>query len=149
MRERLTQRRVRLTQRTASVQAEPEKRVRLTQRMAKVEPNPMDGLKKRNVSKAINKMLYPLTKGIFRDEDWRNVRRIWKALDDAGLDWHMTDNEYLHNDQGQASGKQWKFEVHFINERGRETTLYGIVTASGAGSVDDPLESYDLVAYVS
>ena len=126
-----------------------QRRVRLTQRVAKVEPNPMNGLRKRSVVNAINKMLRPLTKGLFRDNNWKYVQRIWKALDRSELDWNMTDSEYMHDDQGTPSGKKWMFEIRFINERGKEATLYGVVIASGAGSVDDPLESYDIVAYVS
>ena len=125
------------------------RRVRLTQRVAKVEPNPMNGLSKRKVVSAINKLLYPFTRGIYRDQDWRNVRRLWKAMNDAGLDWEMTDSKYIKNREVIPSSKVWSFEVHFINERGREMTLFGTVTAAGAGSVEDPLEAYDIVAYVS
>jgi hypothetical protein len=61
----------------------------------------------------------------------------------------MTGNQYLHNEQGVPNGKTWKFTIKFENNNRREMTLYGIVTASGAGTVADPLSRYDLVAYVS
>jgi hypothetical protein len=115
----------------------------------KVVQNPMNGLRKQQVIKAINELITPYTKGIHRDNHWRPVQDIRKALDKAGLDWNFTDNEYQHDDQGRPNGKKWEFEVRFMNERGRAHVLTGRIIASGAGTVEDPLESYDITAYVS
>jgi hypothetical protein len=40
--------------------------------------------------------------------------------------------------------KIWKFEVKFVNNRDKDDVLYGRITAAGAGSVEDPLERYDV-----
>jgi len=45
--------------------------------------------------------------------------------------------------------KIWQFEIPFTSERGRKGTLYGRVVAAGAGSVEEPLDKYDVTAYVS
>ena len=70
-------------------------------------------------------------------------------MDAAVINWVMTDNKYRHDERGRPSAKEWKFEVYFHDKNQRFKTLYGIVIAAGAGSVEDPLDRYDLVAYVS
>jgi len=107
------------------------------------------GMSKQVAKRNVNKLLSRYTRGLFRDSSWQAVHKIFDAMDAAQINWHMTDAEYRHNDQGVPTAKEWKFEIDFINNRDRKNTLYGIVVASGAGSVEDPLDRYDLVAYVS
>ena len=59
------------------------------------------------------------------------------------------DDEYSKNESGIPSSKTWRFEIDFMNDKGRPTKLFGIIVASGAGSVKDPLDKYDITAYVS
>jgi len=113
------------------------------------EESSLDGMSKQTAKRHVNKLLARYTKGFFKDEDWRHVNLIWKAMDAAQINWTMTDAKYRHDDEGTPVAKEWKFEVEFINNRDRKSTLYGIVVAAGAGSVEDPLDRYDLVAYVS
>ena len=40
--------------------------------------------------------------------------------------------------------KEWHFEIHWDNDKGKYSKMGGVVTASGAGSVDDPLSRYDV-----
>jgi hypothetical protein len=86
---------------------------------------------------------------MFSDQSWEAVNKVWKILSAAAIDWHSVGSEYQKNDQGISIRKEWKFEIGFLNNNGRQTTLYGTVIASGAGSVADPLERYDIIAYVS
>jgi hypothetical protein len=109
----------------------------------------LDGMSKETAKRHVNQLLSHYTKGLFSDESWKPVNDIWTALNSAQIDWTLTDNKYLHNEAGRPSGKQWNFEVKFITNKGRPAILYGVVTASGAGSVEDPLSKYDLVSYVS
>ena len=125
------------------------KRLATEELVARNQPNPMNGLRKQQVVKIVNEAMHPYTRGFFRDDDWRAVRRVWKALDDLELDWVMTDNKYKHDDEGRPNAKEWKFEVYFLNERGKKHKLYGIVIASGAGSIEDPLAKYDIIAYAN
>jgi hypothetical protein len=109
----------------------------------------LDGMNRRQASRKVNEILSRHTKGFFTDESWVPVNAIWKDLTDEGIDWTLENTKYDHDRDNVPTSKTWKFKVDFQNERGRPTTMYGVVVAAGAGSVQDPLSRYDLVAYVS
>jgi len=120
-------------------------------------PDPLSGMTKRAAARYVNKMLDKYGKaGIFRhDTSWRPVKILFDELDREGIRWELKSAKYdispSARDVGQKvpDNKTWRFEVSFINDRGRINKLYGVVIASGAGPVEDPLDSYDLIAYVS
>ena len=116
---------------------------------ASLESPSLDGMTKRQATRKVNDILSKNSKGIFSDESWVPVNKIWNELRADGIDFNTTGAEYLKNEHGVSTGKQWKFQVSFINEKGRNTILYGTVTASGCGSVESPLSRYDLVSYCS
>jgi len=94
----------------------------------------------------INKILSDKSKGIFSNEYWKPIYGIWDALNAAGYHVTQTGSQYGdRNDTGVATSKTWTFEIEF----GTAKPFYGIIVASGCGSVDDPLSSYDIVAYCS
>lgn len=116
----------------------------------------LDGMSNVKAKKTVNRILEPLTKGFFTDTSWEPVQAIWTALSKANINHVMTKAEYTRGRPGQDitdsmhnTGKEWKFEVYFTNDKGRHIILYGHVRASWAGSVADPSDRYDLVAYVS
>ena len=118
--------------------------------------NPLDGMNNAKARLIVNRIIEPLTKSetggtIMRDQDWRWITRIWQALNDANLDWNLTNNEYIKDKPGDVMpiAKQWKFEIRFTNNKGRPTVLYGVTTAHGAGTIEDPLSAYDITSYVS
>lgn len=113
------------------------------------EETSLDGMSKDTAKRHVNQLLAHYTKGLFSDDSWKPVNDIWSALTSAQIDWTLKDNKYLHNERGLPTGKTWSFDIKFINKTGRPAVLYGVVTASGAGTVEDPLGKYDLVAYVS
>jgi len=113
------------------------------------EMDALNGMNRVKAARTVNNILSPHTKGFFKDNSWEAVGVIWKALTDASIDWTMEGSQYDHNRDNVPTSKTWKFKVDFINDKGRPTILYGIVTAAGAGSIEDPLDRYDLVAYVS
>lgn len=110
----------------------------------------LQGMKKPQAVKFINGLLARHTKGFFSDQDWSGIKRsVWDVLEAEGVDYTITKSEYIkETSSGMPSGKQWRFEISFQNDKGKPTVLYGTVTASGAGSVQDPMERYDIVAYV-
>lgn len=110
--------------------------------------NPLNGKNNQAARKYVSNIIYPLTKGLFSDQDWSNVRKVWDALDVAGLDWNITDNEYGKNEEGTPVYKMWKFEIRFNNNKNRPTILHGVLTAHGAGSIQYPLDKYDISATV-
>lgn len=124
-----------------------ERVARVVTAMMPVE-NALDGMTNVQARRNVNQLLEHYTKGLFRDDTWEAVDRIWKAMTAGQLDWTMTGAEYYNGDDGMPRGKIWKFEVRFVNKNGRPTTLHGRVIAAGAGSVDNPLDRYDLTALV-
>lgn len=118
------------------------------QKKAAEVSNPLDGKNNQQAKRIVNRMIGSAARGIFRDESWQGVRRVWKALETADIPSYVTSAEYRHNENGVPNGKVWAFEVPFINDRGRKTTLFGTVVAGGAGSTNEPLSRYDVVAYV-
>lgn len=121
-------------------------------------PNPLDGLRNDVARKKINQILHGVANGIFQDDHWGGVKRVWDTLDENKIPWTLMNSEYgvspsfaqtftgpkwrIPNDF-----KQWKFEIKFTNNNQKETTLYGVVIAS-AGSIEDPLEKYDVTVTV-
>jgi len=121
----------------------------ILQLAAEVMETSLDGMTKPVAARHVNKLLSRYTRGIFRDEDWRHINVLFKAMTAAQIDWTLSKTEYRKNDEGVPTSKTWSFEIRFINKRGRENTLYGTIVAAGAGSVADPLDAYDIVAYVN
>lgn len=107
-----------------------------------------DGEKKKNVVKSINKNIREVTKGFYSDEDWSPINKVWKFFKDMDTDYKIIDSNYEWENNKMVR-KIWKFEVYFENENGKYTTLYGNIVASGAGSVKNPMDRYDVVGYVS
>ena len=86
---------------------------------------------------AIYKIVTPLTKGIFNDDDWRNVSRIWKNLEANGVSVCITDAKY---DGGfPPTSKRWHFTAE-VNG----FTFTGTLVACFCGSVQDPTDRYDI-----
>jgi len=110
--------------------------------------NALDGMTNDQARRNVNQLLRHYTSGLFSDQSWEAVNRLWKAMDAGQLDWTIAGADYYKGDDGMPHGKIWKFEVKFVNRNGRPTTLHGTVVAAGAGSVEDVLSKYDLTAYV-
>jgi len=113
-------------------------------REAQFENNPLNGKSKQSARNFIYRVVGDLTKGFFKDESWEHIRAIWSALDLKGIENNISDAQYFKDEHGQPSGKMWKFEVPFVNNKGKQDMLYGTLTAHFAGSVKDPSERYDI-----
>jgi hypothetical protein len=110
-------------------------------------PSALDGMPNEKARKVVSNVLHKHTpKGILHDTDWQHIHAIFKALDAEKLNYSLTKADYMHDEQGRPKAKEWKFEVYFTNKAGKPTILYGSITASGAGTVEDPLEKYDVTA---
>ena len=120
-------------------------------KIAQARPNPLDGKSNQQARNIVNKKIIPQEqiKGFFTDESWQGVQQIWNAFNESGLDWNIAGSDYYPSHDGHPmGGKIWKIEINFINNKGKETILYGTVTAAGAGTREDPLSRYDITAYV-
>lgn len=86
---------------------------------------------------AIYRVIHPLTTGVFRDQDWRYVSRIWKTLDSLGVVTNITEAKY---DGGfPPVSKRWHFTAE-VNG----FTFTGTLVACFCGSVEDPTGAYDI-----
>lgn len=113
-------------------------------------PNALDGLDKRTGLRRINAVIAGAhLNGIFRDNTWAPIQKLWRAFDQAGIQVDLTGSLYTKDDKGIPNSKTWKFTVEWQGPKGQPVTVYGQVMASGAGSVQDPLDAYDVVAYAN
>lgn len=107
-----------------------------------------DGLSKQK----LKTMLYKATKNctynkIYKDASWQGVKCIWDTFDKLNINWQMTKAEYKHDKDAKfnmPTSKEWHFEINWDNNKGKHQKLGGYVIAAGAGSVDDPLDKYDV-----
>jgi hypothetical protein len=114
-----------------------------------VEANPLDGLKKEKVKKALYKImkLDSLNGKYFTDTSWAPIHTALKVLDSVNIPYTIEKDEYKKDDKGTPISKEWLVRFDFKNEKGKDTFLYLLIVAAGAGSVQDPLSRYDLVVY--
>lgn len=92
---------------------------------------------------------------IYKDEYWEGPKNIWKTFDQLNLNWQIDSSRYVKGDSKMGTNpmvdvaKEWRFTIWFDNNKGKQQKLYGQLIASGAGSVEDPLEKYDIIVVIS
>jgi len=109
----------------------------------------LDGLRKPQAAKKVNEIMARHTRGFFKDQSWEPINAVWKAFQEEGIDYTLDKASYAQNADGTPVSKTWRFTVAFKNQALLPNTLYGTITASGAGSISDPLSRYDVIAYCS
>ena len=100
----------------------------------------------------VNKLLAALSRGVFSDNSWEAIHKIFDKLTEAGLEVNTIDAKYGgHADTGNGMPKykEWRISIPFTNNKGKAVELVGQITAHGAGSVDQPLDRYDITAMVT
>ena len=88
---------------------------------------------------AIYRFIHPLTTGIFRDEDWRNVSKIWKTLEAEGVEISIDEAKYDHGTDNMPVSKRWHF-IALVNG----FAFSGTLVACFCGTVQDPTGAYDI-----
>mgnify|MGYP005621056287 CR=1 FL=1 len=111
----------------------------------------LDGKTRQQATRLVNKVMDRYTKGLFRDDFWKPIHDIRKAMEKLKVPFHLSvkNGGYKKDKEGNLISKQWEIEVPFMNNKNRPTCLFGVIVCSAAGSVDDPLSTYDVVAYVN
>jgi len=105
----------------------------------------LNGRSKRAAMNFIYKIVEKYTKSIYSDTFWEPVQAIWKLFGDAGIDWTLTKpSQYFKDEQGNPNRKVWYFKVNFMTPQQRQSEINGTITAAGAGSVQQPLDKYDI-----
>lgn len=111
-----------------------------------------DGMSKDKLKSLIYKETKKCTYNqIYKDRYWQGIKCIWDIFDQLDLNWMLTKSKYNYDKMNpqMPSSKQWDFEILWDDDKGRHKKLMGYVIASGAGSVKDPLEKYDVILVVS
>jgi DNA-directed RNA polymerase subunit RPC12/RpoP len=107
--------------------------------------NALDGMSVQKARTFLHKNLDMLTKGRFNDTAWENVTKIFRRIDELGIERGDQNSEY--DNETPPRWKRWSFELMFNDNRGKRQKLYGNLTAGGCGTVEDPLGTYDLTLY--
>ena len=116
------------------------------------QPSLIDGQSNAVAASRVNKVLHSISQGIFSDNSWEAINKIFKKLEELGLNVTVTSAKYgghAETQSGMPKFKEWQISIPFTNKNGKPTELIGQITAHGAGSVDQPLDRYDITAYVS
>ena len=109
----------------------------------------LNGMNNREARKFVNALLHKHTGGLFRDEYWAPITKTFKLLSEHEIEYEIQKTEYTQDANGNPDSKTWTFEIEFTNDKGRPTKIHGRIVASGAGTVNDPLSRYDVVAYAN
>lgn len=100
----------------------------------------------------VNKVLAELSRGMFSDESWQAINKIFEKLSSLGLSVTVVSAKYgghADTQTGMPKYKEWQISIPFTNNKGKSVELIGQITAHGAGSIEQPLDRYDITAYVS
>ncbi len=127
--------------------------LKLTPLLEAKEPDPkFDNVAKETLKGRIYKEIRPLMRGFFKDDAWQAVHKIFSKFTDLGLDWDIYESHYGNQKYDKTfppERKVWYFEIHFTNNKGKKNKIHGSLTAAGAGTVDDPLDRYDITVVLS
>jgi len=100
---------------------------------------------KSQLVKKLNNLIHSAAPGLFSDPFWAGKNQVVQACELAGFDLCVMDSKYFHDDAGVPIRKEWWFECTADND-GKEVKATIHITAAGAGTVQDPLGRYDIVA---
>ena len=106
----------------------------------------LDGKTLNQARKAINN-IWALqdTAKCFNDEYWKPVNDFFKALQKASVGFELVKTEYKENEDGNPVSKTWWLKFKFNNQNGKMSEINGSITAYGCGTVENPLNQYDVV----
>ena len=107
--------------------------------------SPIDGKTKKSAINYIYKIVGRTNDGFFSDRYWQPVHKTFKILGSNNIPYVLSNSKY-DNEDGIPIRKSWFFEIPYRDKRNlkKKSTIYGTLTAAGAGSVKDPLSKYDV-----
>ena len=81
--------------------------------------------------------------GRYSDDSWKELTAMLKEFHTVLPSITMVENTYKHDEKHNPNGKEWIYVGAFKNKE-TPRAVWIQVTASGIGSVADPLEKYEL-----
>ena len=125
----------------------PENKIKILKESGKTGLG-VDGLSKQKLKTLLYKETKKCTYNkLYKDSGWNGPQCIWDVFNDLDLNWHIVKSEYkkVRGDTGvMPSYKEWIFKILWDGPKGKQLEIGGTVTASGAGTVEDPLSKYDV-----
>ena len=111
--------------------------------------NPLNRKSKQSARNYMYKISTPIIDGLFRDEFWTPVSKLFGKWNDEKVDWELSKPSQYFNMQEPFGSmnppyKQWYITISFYNNRGVLNTLDGTLTAHFNGTRKDPTKTYDL-----
>ena len=82
------------------------------------------------------------TNKFYTDDSWAPVTEMIREINSSVPILDMISSDY--DNEQPPKYKRWKFVGNFKDPNGKNRKSYATITASGAGSVEDPLGRYDL-----
>lgn len=132
----------------------------LANRMYAKKENFLDGMTKSKAQKVVRDILLSTTKGFHNDDSWIPIHRMFEELDKNNINYELIETKYgiqkttkdMYKEKDFTTipndYKKWFFEIYFTDNNNKKQTLYGNVTANGAGSTKDPLSRYDVTGNI-
>lgn len=116
------------------------------------QPSLINGQSNNVAASRVNKILQSMSSGMFSDNSWEAINKIFRKLEELGIPVTIESAKYgghADTQTGMPKFKEWQISIPFTNKNGKPTVLVGQIVAHGAGSVEQPLDRYDITAYVS
>lgn len=92
---------------------------------------------------AVNIQKSGITSHIYKDDNWAKVKELIDIINNVegvnGVTYGAKDGGYRENSDGSGKRKIYQVEIDTI-----QGPIQGIITASAAGSVQDPFDRYDV-----
>ena len=92
--------------------------------------------------------VFPYTKGIFHDDSWEGIHKIFYVLKhDLNLDVNSgvrNDDYYQHGYSLDQSSKVYQFDAKFRNVEGKKFKINGQIIAAFCGTEENPMSKYDI-----
>lgn len=118
--------------------------LKLSKLIKETTENPIDGRSKKSAVNWLYNNAVKVTEGIHSDDSWKPVNQFFNILRNNNINYTINDAQYEKNDKGVPTRKVWKFQIEFLTDKATEGKINGHLTAHGAGSVNDPLDRYDI-----
>ena len=90
----------------------------------------------------IRNKIDPYIRGMFRDDDWRHVKKVFEEIKELGvdLDWWVDNGGY----SSDGMSKTYQFKIEYKNIYNNQMILRGQLICSFCGTIEDPRSVYDM-----